>query len=114
MLWNYVHGYIYHFFNKSLRNLAHGKLGTPHKGSSIANLGKVLANIISAWTPINPAKSLLKTLRPDSKALFEISADFIRQAPRLKLVSFFETEMMSAGFRKKLVICRNHHSNASG
>ena len=77
--------------------------GTPHNGSSLATLGKLVANIVDACSPINPARSLIATLRKDSEVLLEITEDFVKIRKSLHLVSFFEMEMTTiAPFIRKL------------
>lgn len=86
-------------------------VATPHNGSSIANSGKVLANIISACSPFRPARTLLGSLRKDSKVLFEITEDFVEKLPKLQIVSFFEMEMTSFGLFKRLVRTNFHRDS---
>lgn len=85
-----------------LPNLTWSK-GTPHNGSNLATLGKLMANIVSACSPIRPANAFIGLLQKDSELLLEITEDFIKRRKRLHLVSFFEMEMTSiAPFVKKL------------
>ena len=98
-----LHGFAATVSPDSKSRHAHGGLGTPHNGSSLATCGKIVANIISACTSLSPPRSLLKTLRPDSRALFEISADFVERAKNLQLVSFFEMDRTNLGFFKAVV-----------
>jgi hypothetical protein len=56
-------------------------------------LGKVIATIAAACTPVNPARHLLASLQTDSEVLFEITEDFVKRCSSLKIVSFFETEL---------------------
>ena len=78
--------------------------GTPHNGSSLAGMGKLLANIVSAWSPIRPPRVLLGTLQKDSEVLLEITEGFIKRRNKMRLVSFYELEFTSIGpFMKKLV-----------
>ena len=78
-------------------------IGTPHQGSSLATCGKVIANIVAACSPLNPAKNLLGVLQKESEALFEIMEDFLEKAKQLQLVSFFEMEATNFGVFRKLV-----------
>jgi hypothetical protein len=67
-------------------------------------MGKLVANIVAACTPLNPAKGLLATLQKDSEVLLEITDDFVKRRKKLHLVSFFEMEMTSiAPFVKRFV-----------
>lgn len=78
--------------------------GTPHSGSSLAGMGKLLANIVSACSPIRPPLALLGTLQKDSEVLSEITEDFIKRRSKVRLVSFYELEFTPIGpFTKKLV-----------
>lgn len=83
------------------------RLGTPHSGSSLATCGKMIANIVAACSPLNPAKTLLGVLQKDSEALYEITEDFREKAKSLQLVSFFEMEMTNFGIFRKLVVEQN-------
>jgi len=78
--------------------------GTPHNGSSLAGMGKLLANIVSACSPIRPPRVLLGSLQKDSEVLLEITEDFIKRRNKVRLVSFYELEFTPIGpFMKKLV-----------
>lgn len=68
-------------------------LGTPHKGSSLATAGRLLASIVSAVTPIKPPRTLLGILRINSDVLVDIAQDFVKRRKTLHLVSFYEMEM---------------------
>ncbi|KAF8426994.1 hypothetical protein EV426DRAFT_636094 [Tirmania nivea] len=68
-------------------------LGTPHNGSSLASLGKVISNVLSTVSPLHPARALITALQQDSKVLFEITQDFVKVARTIHLVSFFEMKM---------------------
>jgi hypothetical protein len=78
-------------------------IATPHNGSSLANLGKIVANVVSACSWMNPAKRLLGTLQKDSRALFEITQEFVYKTPKLHLVSFYEMEVTNLGLFRKMV-----------
>lgn len=87
-------------------------IGTPHNGSSLAALGKLVANIVAACSPLRPARALVATLQKDSEVLLEITEDFVKRRKTLHLVSFFEMEMTYiAPFVKRLV--SNSLTNAS-
>lgn len=67
-------------------------------------MGKLLANIVSACSPIRPPRALLGSLQKDSEVLLEITEDFVRRRHKLRLVSFYELEFTSLGpFIRKLV-----------
>lgn len=76
---------------------------TPHSGSSLAAYGSALATVAKYCSPLNPPQALLETLRKDSKALFELAADFVLKASKLQIVSFYETKMTRIGLLKKMV-----------
>ena len=77
--------------------------GTPHNGSSIATCGKIIANIVAACSPLNPARGLLSSLQKDSQVLFEITEEFLEKAPELQLISFFEMETTNFVFFRRMV-----------
>ncbi len=79
------------------------RLGTPHHGSSVAKCAKMMANIVAACSPMNPARTILGVLQQDSKVLFEIMEDFVGKTTKLQLVSFFEMKMTTFGPFKKMV-----------
>jgi len=79
-------------------------IGTPHNGSSLASLGKVISNVLATFSPLHPARALITTLQQDSKVLFEITQDFVKVARTIHLVSFFEMKMTPiAPFIKRIV-----------
>lgn len=79
-------------------------LGTPHNGSGLAGMGKLLANIVSACSPIRPPRALIGTLQRDSEVLLEITEDFVKRRKKVHLVSFYELELTSIGpFIRRLV-----------
>lgn len=72
--------------------------GTPHRGASSAELGSMVANVVSVL-PGSPSvyKDLLRNLRPDSEKLVSIIRDFndilLRNAPaseKIQIYSFQE------------------------
>ncbi|KAJ5950462.1 uncharacterized protein N7479_008875 [Penicillium vulpinum] len=80
-------------------------LGTPHNGSSLAGMGKLVANILSACSPLRPPRTLIGTLQKDSEVLLEITQDFIKRRKQVHIVSFYELEFTSIGpFLKKLIV----------
>ncbi|KAF3936592.1 hypothetical protein ABW19_dt0207138 [Dactylella cylindrospora] len=97
---------------KDFINFAAGKepsdhIWTPHNGSNLAKLGKLVSNIVAACTPIGAARKLVTTLQKDSEVLFEITSDFVKIRKTIRLVSFFELEMTHiAPLIKRLVVER--------
>ncbi|KAI4129153.1 MAG: hypothetical protein LQ341_006601, partial [Variospora aurantia] len=75
---------------------------TPHNGSNIATCGKIISNIVTACSPLNPAKRLIEALQKDSKVLLEITEDFVPRTSSLQLVSSFDMKMTSIGFYKTM------------
>lgn len=90
---------VYHMLRLSINRSA----GTPHKGSDIANLGKVVADIVRACSIMNPANELLQTLQRDSRVLYEITEEFRPRATSLHIVSFFETKRTNFKIFSRLV-----------
>ncbi|KAJ5938432.1 hypothetical protein N7466_001566 [Penicillium verhagenii] len=79
-------------------------LGTPHNGSSLAGMGKLVANILSACSSMRPPRTLLGLLQKDSEVLMEITQDFIKRRRQVHLISFYELEFTSIGpFLRKMV-----------
>lgn len=68
-------------------------------------MGKLLANIVSAFSPIRSPRALIGMLQKDSEVLLEITEDFLKRRRKIRLVSFYELEFTSIGpFLRKLVI----------
>ncbi|KAI9774484.1 MAG: hypothetical protein M1839_001717 [Geoglossum umbratile] len=70
-------------------------LATPHNGSSIAACGKVIANIVTACTPMHPPGKLLSALGPKSAVLFEITENFVKKSPDLQLVVEYHSAILN-------------------
>ena len=96
---HFSHGFIFPVLCRLLTQIS----GTPHNGSSIATCGKIIANIVAACSPLNPARGLLSSLQKDSQVLFEITEEFLEKAPELQLISFFEMEATNFVFFRKMV-----------
>ncbi|RAK99392.1 LipA and NB-ARC domain protein [Aspergillus ibericus CBS 121593] len=80
-------------------------LGTPHNGSNLAVMGKLMANIVSACSPLRPPRALIRDLQKDSEVLLEITEDFVKRRRTVHLVSFYELELTSIGpFIKKMIV----------
>ena len=74
-------------------------LGTPHRGTNLAELlNKVLS--VSFQSP----KSFINDLNRSSPALEELNEQFRHVAPRLSIVSFYETLSTTVGPRKLMVL----------
>jgi hypothetical protein len=67
-------------------------LGTPHRGSGVANLGQVAALIAGAafpgWQVFN--RGLLKSLEKDNDGLFQTSDRFVNICTGMRIHSFYE------------------------
>ena len=79
----------------SLRDCLRGMvfLGTPHRGSSLAILGGILArivNLVAARFGRLARTALIDYLRPDSKALSDLIERSCKQLDGLKIVSCVE------------------------
>ena len=64
-------------------------MGTPHRGSNLANWGSMLAGIAKVMF-LSPKKQLLDDLKSNSKALNDISEDFVKIVSRYSVKSFYE------------------------
>jgi hypothetical protein len=71
-------------------------MGTPHRGSSLALWGKMLASIVNA-VPLAPVvrHDLLKVLETTSKELEEISIQSVHRLSGLKIASVVECRPMA-------------------
>jgi hypothetical protein len=66
-------------------------MGTPHRGSNLAGWGSVLAGIAKIMF-LSPKKQLIDDLRSNSKALRDISEDFVKIVARYSVKSFYEED----------------------
>ncbi|KAA6406365.1 MAG: hypothetical protein FRX48_09849 [Lasallia pustulata] len=74
-------------------------LGTPHRGTNLAELlNKVL------FVSFQSSKSFIDDLNRSSPALEELNEQFRHVAPRLSIVSFYETLATTVGPRKLMVL----------
>lgn len=88
-------------------------LGTPHNGSSLAGMGKLVANILSACSSMRPPRTLLGLLQKDSEVLMEITQDFVKRRKQVHLVSFYELEFTPIGpFLRKMVKKHSRHERS--
>ena len=63
--------------------------GTPHRGTDMANYGKVLTNIANSVMN-RPTSQLVEALTTNSASLSRLTSDFKHQMPMFKIVSFYE------------------------
>lgn len=90
------------FIKKSCRGIIF--LGTPHRGSKVADLGKILSTIVNSLTLSAAIRSpLLNDLRSKSGVLQTISRQFVMRSKDLQIISFYETEVMVGGSLSVLV-----------
>ena len=76
-------------------------LSTPHRGSNVAEvLNKILAACIFAFSP----KQYISELSTNSPTLQEINEQFRNLAPKVSIVSFFETLKTSIGPSQMMVL----------
>jgi len=76
-------------------------LATPHRGTSLAEiLNRILA--VSIFT--HSSKQYIADLNRNSPALEEINEQFRHIAPRLRIVSFYETLQTTIGVKKMVCI----------
>jgi hypothetical protein len=68
-------------------------MGTPHRGSSLATWGNVLASIAKGMF-LKPPKKLLEALQSNSEELSGISEEFIKLISRYGIKSFYEEAKM--------------------
>jgi LDH2 family malate/lactate/ureidoglycolate dehydrogenase len=69
--------------------------GTPHKGSDIATWADIFANILRAASlGTSTNRRLTKDLKGNAEVLADISKSFVDRSKALKIVSFYESDMM--------------------
>jgi hypothetical protein len=77
-------------------------------------MGKVLANIVSAFSPIRAPRALIGALQKDSEVLLEITEDFVKRRRKVHLISFYELEFTSIGpLLRKLVFSTRQRFDCS-
>jgi hypothetical protein len=69
--------------------------GTPHSGSDVARLTRVLRNIFNFSTLGSVRADLLKNLERKSVELAEIAEQFVERASQLKIVTVYEGRSLS-------------------
>jgi len=55
------------------------------------------------YSPLNPPRALLETLRRDCQVLLELTTDFVAKASQFQIASFYEMKMTRFGLMKKMV-----------
>ena len=69
-------------------------LGTPHRGSKMADYGKVLSNVAVTFWHTLPSK-LVAALRLNSDSLKRLNQDFRHQLPKYEIISFYKMETIA-------------------
>lgn len=85
-------------------------LSTPHRGTNLADtLNRILqASIISS------SKQFISELTKNSFTLQKLNEQFRHVAPKLDIVSFYETRMTPIGIKKNKVVCHSRLVAAHG
>ncbi|CAN9417971.1 unnamed protein product [Alternaria alternata] len=85
-------------------------LSTPHRGTNLANvLNKILQS-----TPLTNSKPFISELTRNSSTLQKLNEQFRHIAPKLKIVSFYETQPTSIGFKNARVMVLERDSSLLG
>lgn len=78
--------------------------GTPHRGSDLGDIGKVIAGVACAVSPLRAPRALIGMPQRDSDELLHLNEDYVRRASSVKIVSFFETRVTPIlGLLKRMV-----------
>ena len=75
-------------------------LATPHRGT---NLATVLNRILQS-TPLTSSKQFISELTRNSSTLQKLNEQFRHIAPKLQIVSFYETQPTSIGLKNTRVV----------
>ena len=67
--------------------------GTPHRGSSKATYGSILANL-AARVMHQPKSKPVNALKTNSDELAELTSEFKNLAPNYRILSFYELKRM--------------------
>ena len=78
-------------------------LATPHRGTNLASL----LNLILTSTIFNNPKDYVNDLKQNSGALQKLNDQFRHIAPRLNIVSFYETQPTPIGLKNTSVVCQH-------
>ena len=79
-------------------------MGTPHRGSQAASLGKIVANVAKSFM-LDISTTHLEELTPSSPELPKLTADFCNLIiePKVEIVSFYENAKLKLGISGILV-----------
>ncbi len=76
-------------------------LSTPHRGT---NLAEALNRILAVSIFNHSAKQYIAELKQNSPTIHDINEQFRNIAPKLQIVSFFETQVTAVGPKKMMVL----------
>lgn len=77
-------------------------LATPHRGTGLAEI----LNRILQYSAISNSKQYVSDLAKNSFALQKLNEQFRHFAPRLDIVSFYETQPTSLGFKNVRIVSK--------
>lgn len=77
-------------------------MGTPHRGSDVANWTKILGRIANVPLLGSIRTDLLQDLQPKSEVLMTISSDFVHRGAALSIFSIYERKFIP-GLRELIV-----------
>lgn len=64
-------------------------MGTPHRGSKVADFGHIIASVIRC---LGLPNKILKALKSNSSYLRDVTDNFVRIASRYEIKSFYEAK----------------------
>jgi hypothetical protein len=79
-------------------------LATPHRGTNLADI----LNRLLQSTIVNNSKQYISELSKNSFTLQKLNEQFRHIAPRLDIVSFYETQATSIGLKGARVVSRRN------
>ena len=69
-------------------------MGTPHRGSDVANWSKILGRLANIPMLGSIRTDLLEDLQPKSELLMTISSDFVERGASLSIFSIYERKLI--------------------
>ena len=96
----HAHSSRYHSLIPAIKSVIF--MGTPHRGSNVANWSKILGQIANVPLMGSLRVDLLQDLRPKSELLMTISSDFIERGAGLSIFSLYERKFIP-GLRDLIV-----------
>lgn len=82
-------------------------LATPHRGTNLAEI----LNLILRSTVTTNSKQYISELARNSFTLQRLNEQFRHIAPRLHIVSFYETQPCSIGLKKAQIVSRHRRKS---